>query len=83
MTKGEETALRDEVAELRKQLSAIAVAIAELAAKTPTVIYQSYPVYQPTWPTYVSRFRDHPWPITCGGTAGSGTFGTDVISSGV
>jgi len=55
MTKAEETALRDEVAELRKQLSAIAVAIAELAAKTP----YSYPVYIPYQP-YVPPVN--PWP---------------------
>lgn len=45
--------LREEIAELRKQLSAISVAMAELAARAPSVITYVYstpaPAIQPPW----------------------------------
>jgi hypothetical protein len=75
MIKVEEAALREEIVELRKQLSALAIACAELATKTPTVIYQPYPGLYNPWPWPYTQ-----WPTVTfcntGGWSSSLTSGT-------
>ena len=70
--------LRAEISELRKQMSAMAVAMVELATKTPQITYY-YP-YTPLPPAqpYVYPYQQWPKWITCG----TGTVSSTAPASG-
>ena len=70
--------LRAEISELRKQMSAMAVAMVELATKTPQITYYPYTPLPPAQPyVYPYQYWPNTW-ITCG----TGTVSSTAQASG-